>query len=475
MKKLLFGALLFLETASPATAATYYVNAAIGRDTNTGTSTTAPLLTITKAAGLTKPGDVVNIMNGTYAPLKITHSGTEAAWITYQPVPGQHPVILKNGTAWSGVDISANYIIWSRLTIQGNARSITFAQADAASTGNTTTNGHCLSVSKTSHHVKILDNVMEYCPGAGIMYIGDSGWIHGNYVHENAYWSHLAESGIVIFGSNVLSTPGKIYVDGNVVYGNQAKVCNFQAHPCRVTDGYGIIVDNNIGTNPPAGYSGRVEIFNNISYSNGGWGLAVGRSQHVDIYNNTTWHNGVCAFLPAPYTCSGGEMALRLATDVVVKNNIFYASTGLPIALGDEGENTNITWDYNVMYNARQSTPGSTPIGPHDLILDPMFTTWLMPPRAFQQQEEWQCVNPKYWNDDQLQEYLRDTTYNLTVGISATVQTASPLAAVNVLLSVAYVIAQNNPDWCAKIVGSLAEVAEAVEAIPQGTESRRIN
>lgn len=88
---------------------------------------------------------------------------------------------------------------------------------------------------------------------------------------------------------------------------------------------------------------------------------------------------------------------------------------------------------------------------------------------------EWQCVNPKHWNDDQLQEYLQDTTYNLTVGISATVQTASPLAAVNVLLSVVYVIAQNNPAWAAKIVGSLAEVAEAVEDIPVGTESRRIN
>src|SRR5690348_15031976 len=53
-----------------ALATTYYVSVT-GSDSNSGTSSTAPFLTIQKAANLTKPGDTVSVMNGTYGPFTI--------------------------------------------------------------------------------------------------------------------------------------------------------------------------------------------------------------------------------------------------------------------------------------------------------------------------------------------------------------------------------------------------------------------
>jgi hypothetical protein len=88
-----------------ALATTYYVSAA-GKDSNSGTSTTAPFLTIKKAADLTKPGDIVNVMDGTYGPFIISHAGSQSGgYITYQAYPGQHPTVLKNGTTWDGIQI----------------------------------------------------------------------------------------------------------------------------------------------------------------------------------------------------------------------------------------------------------------------------------------------------------------------------------------------------------------------------------
>ena len=44
---------------------TYYVSSLIGSANNAGTSATAPLATLQAAADLVKPGDTVEVMNGT--------------------------------------------------------------------------------------------------------------------------------------------------------------------------------------------------------------------------------------------------------------------------------------------------------------------------------------------------------------------------------------------------------------------------
>ena len=73
----------------------YYVSSEIGSNNNAGTSQNAPLASLQAAANLVKPGDTVQVMNGTYtAPtyadaVDITTSGTANAPITFEAAPGR--------------------------------------------------------------------------------------------------------------------------------------------------------------------------------------------------------------------------------------------------------------------------------------------------------------------------------------------------------------------------------------------------
>src|SRR5215470_4589599 len=102
---------------------TYYVSSILGNDSNAGTSASAPLDSLQAAANKVKPGDTVQVMNGTYAPVQITTSGTAGAAITFVAAPGQHPVIDGSGS-WNAVLIQASYIVFDGFTVVGNAASI---------------------------------------------------------------------------------------------------------------------------------------------------------------------------------------------------------------------------------------------------------------------------------------------------------------------------------------------------------------
>ena len=45
---------------------TYYVSSQIGNNNNVGTSQNAPLASLQAAANVVKPGDTIQVMNGTY-------------------------------------------------------------------------------------------------------------------------------------------------------------------------------------------------------------------------------------------------------------------------------------------------------------------------------------------------------------------------------------------------------------------------
>src|ERR1700733_5260627 len=104
----------------------YYVSSGIGNDNNAGTSAAAPLASLQAAANIVKPGDTVQVMNGTYtapaygAALDITTSGTAIAPITFEAAPGQKPVI-DSSVGWNAIDIQASYIVVSGFTVVGGA------------------------------------------------------------------------------------------------------------------------------------------------------------------------------------------------------------------------------------------------------------------------------------------------------------------------------------------------------------------
>ena len=78
--------------ASTANAATYYV-ATSGNDAAAG-SIDAPFRTISKAAQVVKPGDVVNVRGGVYTDRASIYSkGTAAAPIVFRAMPGETPIL----------------------------------------------------------------------------------------------------------------------------------------------------------------------------------------------------------------------------------------------------------------------------------------------------------------------------------------------------------------------------------------------
>src|SRR5258705_226240 len=67
-----------------AEAPVYYVDASIGSDSNSGTSS-APWKTIQKAANTVEPGSVVSVNAGTYNErVALTRSGSVGAPVTFQ-------------------------------------------------------------------------------------------------------------------------------------------------------------------------------------------------------------------------------------------------------------------------------------------------------------------------------------------------------------------------------------------------------
>jgi len=365
-----FAAVLF--SAEGAAATEYYVSAS-GSDSNNGTLD-APFLTIQKAAGLTNPGDIVYVTNGTYGPLSITRSGSASGgYIAYQAYPGHHPRINKTGDSWSAVQLKkengASYIIIDGFNIVGNAEKITVNQAQTAVNYSNVTNGNCIGTGDKSNHIIIRNNHISYCPGGGIVATGDYLYIFNNVIHHNSFWSPLGTSGITVSGTDSDSSAAtKIFVHDNVLYNNQNFICNrFQTNPCRITDGEGIIVDSNKASH----FGGRVLLFNNISYNNGGPGIEVFQSQHVDVLNNTTYMNNISAKELSPFKAhtGGGEIAISQSTDVNVLNNIMYGGPYAPMIYQGSTSVTKLLWDYNIMFNGVDAKP----MGEHDLVLDPLF------------------------------------------------------------------------------------------------------
>jgi hypothetical protein len=362
---------------SQATTKTYYVSAS-GSDSNNGLSATSPFKTLQKSANLTNPGDTVLIMNGVYTndhpkgeSIKITRSGTANAWITYKAYPGHFPKLKHNG--WNGILIQdgASYIEINGLEVIGNNATITldYAMSQRFNTSNPLTNGNCISIDGRRnghpHHIRILNNKVHDCPGAGISAIqADYVTIEGNEVFNNAWYSVFGNSGISLyqnwrFDSN---TGYKMFVRRNKVYNNRQYIPWIVTG--KIQDGNGIIVDDSKNTqnNSTLGaYTGRTLVENNITYKNGGTGIHTYHSEHVDIVNNTAYLNNQSPEIDQ------GQILGNSSSDVRILNNILYAPPNKYV--NNNYRNTNVTYNYNLYAN-------STLIrvkGPNDIVADPKF------------------------------------------------------------------------------------------------------
>jgi parallel beta-helix repeat protein len=275
---------------------TYYVSSLIGSANNAGTSATAPLATLQAAADLVKPGDTVEVMNGTYTSsggdvLAITTSGTASAPITFEAAPGQNPVIDSTGN-WNAINIMASYIVVQGFTVVGGAANYTLQTALAGySTGNPDLDGNGIAINTSSsvplpNHITIANNTVYNEPGGGIYTEGaDYVQILNNVVYNNAHWSAYGNSGISLSTSANLDTKAgaHVIISGNLVFNNAQLVPT--VGNSTATDGEGIILD----TNP--GYTGQILVQNNTVYGNGGPGIESFLTANAVISGNTVYGN----------------------------------------------------------------------------------------------------------------------------------------------------------------------------------------
>jgi hypothetical protein len=364
-----------------AVAETWYVSGT-GNDRNPGTTRTEPFATLQHAADQTKPGDTVMVLNGTYTVpcpgcdvLDIGTSGAEAAPITFQAYPGQSPVIdFKNG--WTGINIKASYIVIKGFNVGGGRALVTlaYAEANAKNLNDYLTNANGIIVgcggSQTYSHVTIENNVVHDSPGGGIATCyADYITIRHNATYLNAFWSPYANSGISIWEMRDTdnNTEYKNFIIGNLSYRNREYIPFYSVG--RITDGNGIIVDDNKNSQSTnVAYVGRTLVANNISYLNGGSGIHAYSSAHVDIVFNTTYENNQTP------TLNEGQIFSNAGTDVNILNNILYASPN-DTYYTNWGNASNVVYDYNLLYSTTPAAgkKGLAP-GPHDIVANPLLT-----------------------------------------------------------------------------------------------------
>ncbi|WP_195470321.1 right-handed parallel beta-helix repeat-containing protein [Bacteroides xylanisolvens] len=369
----------------PGNGTDYYVSSTLGNDNNAGT-VEKPFQSIAKAAEVAKPGDKVNIMNGTYTTksspvlnLKSQHSGTEGNYITYRAHNGHKPVIYASGEVWNAVQINASYIIIDGLEFKGDNDNLTYEAAkkayDDAKAGtaspqgkfntNALTIGGSKKESQLPHHVTVRNCVVHDFPGSGLNAIqADYIRLENNVVYNTSWYTMYATSGMsILCPYNSDGNEGyKIIIRNNTCYNNKTTVPWINTE--NLSDGNGIIIDINnkpydggvIETNEA--YRARTLVQNNVCYNNGGSGIHAFEANHVDIVNNTAYKN-------ARVMTTYGNIYAAYAEDVYILNNIIHAGGGVCTT---NNRNQNVIYDYNIYFDGTVAAPGR-----YDKTADPKF------------------------------------------------------------------------------------------------------
>jgi parallel beta-helix repeat protein len=382
----------------------HYAKAALyvspqGSDTNDGRTEKTAFATPQKAVDAAQPGDIIVLMNGTYAqpagtrertPLaKFTRPGVPAGWITLKNYPGHKPVLSTHGQpAISIVQVKDQptlaYLEMRGLNVRGNGDTAReqFPAEIGKATPNTDVQGIIINGRITRHpgkrtenemvhHIRLADNVVEFCTSDGI-YAEYCDWLflEKNRI-ENNCWTTVgyAPSGFSLMGYanfDALDNVPKILIAGNRVSGNKLTVFN---HPrgekaTAFYNGNGILLDDNAG-NPSEAYLGRTLVQNNLAHNNGGGGIQMWGSHRLDLINNTIYHNAT--------NLDWGQVGFERCRDVRLINNIIVAPPNRALdtwVTGRMDEQTAGIVRLNNLYSG-----GAEPNveGINDLRADPLF------------------------------------------------------------------------------------------------------
>lgn len=355
-----------------------------GSDTNEGRSEDQPLATVGKALDLAQPGDIVLLMEGTFARkhavADFVRAGVPAAWITLKNAPGQHPVL--NSPDWNIAKVSRGskdkpsdapalaYLELRGLTIRGIADEVEEKYKDDIGKAVGSSNGNGISVDgrfevHKPHHIRIAHNEVTQCSGGGISVIhADRVQIESNFAHGNCHWMIYAGSGISVyqpFNFDAETGGHRILIRCNRTdhnYCTQPWVATG-----KLSDGNGIIVDDtrNHQNNSSNGvYLGGLLVQGNISHDNGGSGMHSYASDHVDFINNTVANNSTVV--------DYGQLSVTECAHVRVLNNILVSPTNRPMNRVN-GNFSDVVLSHNLFWGGN----GDTVPGEHAIVADPLF------------------------------------------------------------------------------------------------------
>jgi parallel beta-helix repeat protein len=349
-----------------AAGATYYVDASIGNDGNSGTTETSPLKTISKATEKVAPGDTVLVKNGTYNEpygVNMQKSGTASAWITFKAFSGHKPFVTSSQWYTFGID-RKSYIEISGFEITNIPQTPTDTKNGA---------GDGIIVKNDSHHIRLLNNKIHGAGGGGIATVSaDYITIAGNILYDNTKRSNLGQSGISLYQLYNYDTASGYhnFIRKNFIYDNENLVpFIYYGNGTEITDGNGIIIDDsrntqqNSGTNPHylQAYKGSTLIENNIIFDNGGRGIHVFKSDNVVAVNNSLYQNNGTSTI-------SGELTAISSGNVKFSNNLVYARTG-KLANVINSEAKNISFANNTYYNHLNLSL----LGSNDKTADPKY------------------------------------------------------------------------------------------------------
>jgi parallel beta-helix repeat protein len=212
-----------------------------------------------------------------------------------------------------------------------------------------------VDVRNSSHHITVKNCYIHDCACGGIVSrLSDYLVFDSNIVRNNSKRNKWNCSGLSIWHPVELDQqPGfHIIVKNNVAFENECDIA-FSPHGHKnPTDGNGIIIDdfrNTQGGGQEGGYKAAVLVENNLSFNNGGRGIAVYQSDNVTVRNNTTYHN---LRILTKYFDWAGEISVDNSKGSKVENNIMVKnpavrSKGLR-CYDNDGLNTCVTNNFVV-------------------------------------------------------------------------------------------------------------------------------
>lgn len=310
-----------------------------GSDTASGTLA-APLATLQQAANRALPGDTIYLRGGNYRNAdygskdfvgrtattanvaRITRSGTATQWITIRPHGNEYVKLMSdvNGIMFAG----ARYWRVQGLEVEGTAQSKDVEDSLRLwwKDNINEIDGRGISASK-SEFIEIMGCVVHDFTGAGVNNSGSAYLtVTDNVVYNNGWWSDSGVQGVAngkpgTF-DNTDTTSIKIFMERNLVYGNQSSVISrvFSKGLVKleIDEGNGLHMQNTEGT-----FVGGFLIKNNLLLYNGKAGVGINVANQGVIENNSFYAN---SYASSP----SGDIVLRQSLSSSIAKNLFHSS-----------------------------------------------------------------------------------------------------------------------------------------------------